>query len=64
MRVGGVRFIPIDVRVIVATNKDLFGLVQQAAFRDDLFHRPAQALFEPAYPLLICLTGRASMYPR
>ena len=39
MRVGGVRVIPIDVRVIAATNKDLFGLVQQAAFRDDLFYR-------------------------
>jgi len=39
MRVGGVGVIPIDVRVIAATNKDLFGLVQQAAFRDDLFYR-------------------------
>ena len=39
MRVGGVRVVPIDVRVIAATNKDLFGLVQQAAFRDDLFYR-------------------------
>ena len=29
MRVGGVRVIPIDVRVIAATNKDLFGLVQK-----------------------------------
>jgi len=39
MRVGGVRVIPIDVRVIAATNKDLFGLVQRAEFRDDLFYR-------------------------
>jgi propionate catabolism operon transcriptional regulator len=39
MRVGGVKVIPIDVRVIAATNKDLFGLVQREGFRDDLFYR-------------------------
>lgn len=39
MRVGGTRVIPIDVRIIAATNKHLFSLVQQGAFRDDLFYR-------------------------
>lgn len=39
MRVGGVKVIPIDVRVIAATNKKLFSLVQNGAFRDDLFYR-------------------------
>lgn len=39
MRVGGVKVIPIDVRVIAATNKKLFKLVQDGAFRDDLFYR-------------------------
>ena len=38
-RVGGTQHIKIDVRVISATNKDLKKLVDEKAFRDDLFYR-------------------------
>ncbi len=38
-RVGGTREIPVDVRVIAATNQDLREAVQQGRFRDDLFYR-------------------------
>ena len=38
-RVGGRQSKKVDVRVIAATNKDLYTLIQQKAFREDLFHR-------------------------
>jgi two-component system response regulator HydG len=38
-RVGDNRPIPVDVRIISATNKDLKSLVDEGAFRDDLFFR-------------------------
>ena len=38
-RVGGVRTITVDVRVLVATNRDLDGLVHAGRLREDLLHR-------------------------
>jgi transcriptional regulator with PAS, ATPase and Fis domain len=39
MRVGGSKIIPVDVRIIAATNADLNALVEQGKFRSDLYHR-------------------------
>ncbi|MDH3886528.1 MAG: sigma-54 dependent transcriptional regulator [Desulfobacterales bacterium] len=38
-RVGGVRTISVDIRVLVATNKDLQQEMQAGRFRDDLYYR-------------------------
>ncbi len=38
-RIGGIEIIPIDIRVIVATNKNLLELVERGRFREDLFYR-------------------------
>jgi len=38
-RVGGDRPIPVDVRVMVATHRNLEEMVRQGSFRADLFHR-------------------------
>jgi DNA-binding NtrC family response regulator len=38
-RIGGVKTIRVDIRVIAATNQDLEGMVQQGRFREDLFYR-------------------------
>lgn len=38
-RVGGTKDIPVNVRIIVATNDDLWKSVKNGAFREDLYHR-------------------------
>ena len=39
MRLGSDRIIPVDVRVIAATNKHLSELISQGKFREDLYYR-------------------------
>ena len=39
IRVGGTREIPVDVRILAATNRDLRKEVQEGRFRQDLFYR-------------------------
>ncbi|BCV23676.1 sigma 54-interacting transcriptional regulator [Gelria sp. Kuro-4] len=39
LRVGGTRVIPVDVRVISSTNKNLWQMVREGRFRDDLYYR-------------------------
>lgn len=38
-RVGGTRRIPLNVRVVVATHRDLWAMTQQGTFREDLWYR-------------------------
>jgi len=38
-RVGGVRDIEVDVRIIAATNRDIEKLLSEGVFREDLFYR-------------------------
>jgi len=39
VRVGGTQAIPVDIRLICATNMDLEALVREGRFREDLFYR-------------------------
>ena len=39
VRVGGEKEIPVDVRILAATNKDLRKMIEQGDFREDLYHR-------------------------
>ena len=39
MRVGGNKIIPVDVRIIAATNRNMQQLIVQKKMREDLYHR-------------------------
>ncbi|MHC1724593.1 MAG: sigma-54 interaction domain-containing protein [Syntrophobacteraceae bacterium] len=39
MRIGGLKPISVDTRIIAATNKDLKGMVKAKSFREDLYYR-------------------------
>jgi transcriptional regulator with PAS, ATPase and Fis domain len=43
IRVGGSESIPVDVRIIVATNKNLVDLISKGQFREDLYYRLCMA---------------------
>jgi len=45
-RVGGRQEIPVNVRVVCATNKDLQALIEQQQFRQDLFFRISEVTIE------------------
>ena len=60
LRVGGTREMPVDLRIIAATNRDLPLMVEEGGFRRDLYHRlnvislrvPALAERQEDIPLL------------
>ena len=47
VRVGGTQTIPVDVRIVAATHRDLAAMVEAHDFRDDLFYRIS------AFPIVI-----------
>jgi DNA-binding NtrC family response regulator len=61
-RVGGNRWVPVDVRILVATRRNLDGEVQAGRFRDDLFFRLAVTRIE--LPPLRCRHGDVALLGR
>ena len=60
-RVGGIKTIRVDIRIIAATNKDLQEAIRSGAFRQDLFYRlnivpvripPLRERLEDIFPLM------------
>ena len=45
-RLGGVRKVSVDVRIVAATNQSLENMVDRGKFRGDLFHRLTQVCLE------------------
>ncbi len=57
-RVGGRKEIPVDVRVVCATNQDLQERIANVAFREDLYYRIAEVMID--LPLLKDRSGDIS----
>ncbi|MDD2585748.1 MAG: sigma 54-interacting transcriptional regulator [Syntrophomonadaceae bacterium] len=62
VRLGGKGRIPVDIRIIAATNKNLAEMVEQKTFREDLYYRlnvvpiyvpPLRDRKEDIYPLIL-----------
>ncbi|MFG0216310.1 sigma-54 interaction domain-containing protein [Brevibacillus porteri] len=72
MRIGGSQIIPIDVRIIAATNKNLLHMIEQGTFREDLYHRlhvlfvdlPSLRTRTDDIPLLVRHFIRQSVHPQ
>jgi len=43
-RIGGRKLIPVDVRIVCATNKDLAEIIKTGGFREDLFYRISEVV--------------------
>ena len=56
-RIGGRKAIPLDVRVVCATHRNLSNMISEQTFRDDLFYRLAEVTVN--IPLLAERTGDA-----
>jgi PAS domain S-box-containing protein len=61
-RVGGTKLLPLDVRVIAASNKPLEELVKEKRFREDLFYR--LNIFRIELPPLRDIPGDISLIAR
>lgn len=58
-RVGGPATIPVDVRFMAATNRNLKEAVTKGEFREDLYFR----LNVMTLLILPCVSGRMTSYP-
>lgn len=71
LRVGGTKMIPFDARILTATNRDLWEMVQQKQFREDLYYRlnvleleipPLREHSEDILPLFLLFLARQNPY--
>ncbi|MBK5246717.1 MAG: sigma 54-interacting transcriptional regulator [Peptostreptococcaceae bacterium] len=69
VKVGGKQIVPINIRIIAATNRDLEEMVENKTFRKDLFYRlnvvpilipPLRERPEDIYPLLLEMIRRVN----